>query len=90
MLLLPSMLKMIFTLRVRVTHCILTETKFILFLSYTTGKAVFGRCKIIAVVKTEDRSIEDLDDLPKLERYIDQFEGVIDFFFSMSAIFSFQ
>ena len=55
-------------------------------ISYTTGRAVFGKCKIIAVVKPADKEIDDLNDLPTLERYIDPFDGVVDFFFSMSEL----
>ena len=54
--------------------------------SYTTGRAVFGRCRIIAVIKPNSVSITELDDLPRLERYIEQFDGVADFFFPMSEL----
>ena len=47
---------------------------------------MFGRCKIKAVVKTADKQIEDIGDMPSLERYIDLFDGVVDFFFSMSEL----
>ena len=59
---------------------------FVLIFSYTTGRAVFGKCKILAVVKTADDEVIKLDDLPRLERYIEPFEGVIDFFFSMKIL----
>jgi hypothetical protein len=54
--------------------------------SYTTGRAVFGRCRIKAYVKENTVDISSLDAYPFLERYIEQFDGVIDFFFSMSEL----
>ncbi len=38
------------------------------------------------MVKTTDVAIQDLDNYPYLERYIEQFNGVVDFFFSMSEL----
>lgn len=40
----------------------------------------------MAVVKKADVAITDLSEYPKLERYIDPFNGVIDFYFSMSEL----
>ncbi len=59
---------------------------FIYKFSYTTGRAVFGKCKIRAIVKRNSVPITDLIGYPYLERYIEQFNGVIDFFFSMSEL----
>lgn len=54
--------------------------------NYTTGRAVFGRCKIRAIVKPNTVAITDLEGYPYLERFVEQFNGVIDFFFSMSEL----
>ena len=47
---------------------------------------MFGKCRIRAIVKQNTVAITDLDGYPYLERYIDQFNGVIDYFFSMSEL----
>jgi hypothetical protein len=47
---------------------------------------VFGRCRIRAIVKPNTVAITDLGGFPHIERYIEQFSGVIDFFFSMSEL----
>ncbi len=54
--------------------------------NYTTGRAVFGRCRLRAVVKPAATPVEDLEGLPYLERFVYEFNGVIDFFFSMSEL----
>jgi len=55
--------------------------------SYTTGRAVFGTCLIRAyVAKINTLSLTELDDIPYIERQIEVFNGVVDFFFSMSEL----
>ena len=56
--------------------------------NYTTGRAVFGRCRVIAKVKDNSVPIEDLGDYTYIERFYDEFNGVVDFFFSMSELLS--
>lgn len=54
--------------------------------NHTTGRAVFGSCKIRAFVKNNSVPITDLVGHPYLERVVEQFNGVIDFFFSMGEL----
>lgn len=49
---------------------------------------MFGRCRIKAFVKQYTVQIEDLDTFPYLERYVENFDGVADFFFSMSELYA--
>ena len=58
-----------------------------MLLSYTTGRAVFGTCRVIAIVKNNTvNKIEELNNYPYLERFIESFNGVVDFFFSMNEL----
>lgn len=47
---------------------------------------MFGKCRLRAVVKDNTIPITDLEGLPYLERFVPEFNGVIDFFFSMSEL----
>lgn len=49
---------------------------------------MFGKCRVRAFVKPHTVEVEELDSYPYLERYIEQFNGVIDFFFSMSELYA--
>ena len=56
--------------------------------NYTTGRGVFGTCRIKAYVKENNVTIEDLEEneAPFLEIFYDLFDGVIDFFFPMKDL----
>lgn len=49
---------------------------------------MFGRCRIKAYVKQYNVAIEDLETFPYLERYVENFDGVVDYFFAMSELYA--
>jgi len=54
--------------------------------NYTTGRAVFGHCRIRAYIKDRTVDIHDLTGYPYMEIYHEVFDGVIDFFFPMNEL----
>ena len=54
--------------------------------NYTTGRAVFGRCRVIAKVKEAEATRRMIQSYPTVERYYEDFTGVVDFFFPMSEL----
>ncbi len=80
-----------FEVNVSMPHYFLTSSPGIsgvVVANYTTGRAVLGKCRIKAFVKNDSVSITDLEGMPYLEIYHQVFDGVVDFFFSMSELLS--
>jgi CD109 antigen len=78
-----------YEVNVSMPHYFLTDSpgvSGVVVANYTTGRAVFGRCRIKAIVKRNNVPITDLEGYPYLEVFHENFEGVADFYFSMGEL----